>query len=114
MQEDKATMCAFYFDDEKFRKDIQILTGTLDRRIHRAVELDQLVLLQIELLQDKQKSVVDSETAEVYEALSARVLEIGEILQEIKRKLHSELLTLDAVPKDLATRMEESSLDSDR
>jgi hypothetical protein len=95
-------MCTFYFDDQKFRKDVEVLMGVVDRRIHRALELDQLILLQIGLLQEKQnKEILDPEAAEAYEAIASRTMEIGQLLQEIRKKLHSDLLTTDAVPRDL-------------
>jgi FtsZ-binding cell division protein ZapB len=95
-------MCTFYLDDQKFRNNIQVLMGVLDRKIHKAIELDQLILLEIGLLQDRGKNddVLDPETAEAYEAITSRTLEIGEILQEIRKRLHSDLLTVDAVPKE--------------
>ena|SRR5487761_1064437 len=102
-------MCAFFFDDQKFRKDVRVLTGVLDRRIHRAIELDQLILLQIGLLQEKQGKDLDPESAETYEAITSRTLEIGQILQEIRKKLHSDLLTDGAVPKELQNDAEENT-----
>jgi FtsZ-binding cell division protein ZapB len=78
----------------------------LDRKIHKAIELDQLILLEIELLQEKKGKDLDLETAEAYEAVVSRTTEIGQTLQEIRKKLHSDLLTVDAVPRDLKNDIE--------
>lgn len=102
-------MCSFFLDDEKFRKDVQVLMGVIDRRIHRAIELDQLILLQVGLLQDKQGKDIDPETAETYEAIVSRTLEIGQMLQEIRKKLHSDLLTVDAVPGEINKDAEDNT-----
>ncbi len=102
-------MCTFFLDDQKFRKDVRVLTGVLERRIHQAIELDQLILLQIGLLQEKQDKYQDTESAEIYEAITSRTLEIGQILQEIRKKLHSDLLTDAAVPKELQNDAEENT-----
>ncbi len=75
----------------------------LDHRIHKAIELDQLVLLQIGLLENKKPETMDPETAEIYESIVSRTLELGEILQEIKKKLHTDLLTQNAVPNGLGS-----------
>jgi hypothetical protein len=102
-------MCTFYLDDQKYRKDLEVLVDLLDRQIHRAIELDQLILLQIGLLQEKIGKSGNPENSEDYEAISSRTQEVGQILQEIRKKLHTDLLTLDAVREDVIANRAESS-----
>jgi hypothetical protein len=73
------------------KKDLEILIGSLDRRIHRAIELDQLVTLSSEMLKEKLNRdryyAKIEEINETLERISSSGAENGEILHEIKIKL---------------------------
>ena len=93
-------MCSFYLDDEKFRQNLEVLMGVIDRKIHKAIELDQLIILQVELLQQELIESKNAESGEALEAVVSRAAEIGSLLQEIRKKLHEELFTIGAIEKD--------------
>jgi len=73
------------------KKDLEILIGTLDRRIHRAIELDQLVTLSAEMLKEKlnrDRSYAKlEEINETLERISSSGAENGQILHEIRIKM---------------------------
>jgi len=82
------------------KKELDVLFGILDRRLHRAIELDQLVILSVEILKDKLDNVVAAqrltshEASEILESVSSKSSEIGSILQEVRRSL-KQLLSAD-------------------
>ncbi|MHB1907459.1 MAG: hypothetical protein ACYCQJ_01155 [Nitrososphaerales archaeon] len=79
-------------DNEAYRNEIQILLEAIDLKIHRAIELDQLVLLDSELVSAKLKEKLDSESAERLESIVSRSQENAQILRELRKKLEEELL----------------------
>jgi hypothetical protein len=83
------------------RKDLEILIETLDRRIHRAIELDQLIILSSEMLKDKlnrERTITKlEEVDESLERISSSGAESGQILHEIRIKLKG---LLDAHSKE--------------
>ncbi|MHB1907280.1 MAG: hypothetical protein ACYCQJ_00255 [Nitrososphaerales archaeon] len=74
--------------------------STIDRKIHKAIELDQLIILQVELLQQELIESKNVESGEALEAVVSRTAEIGKLLQEIRKKLHEELFTVGAIEKN--------------
>ena len=79
-------------DNEAYRNEIQILLEAIDLKIHKAIELDQLVLLDSELVSAKLKEKLDSESAERLESIVSRSQENAQILRELRKKLEEELL----------------------
>lgn len=73
------------------RKDLKILIRALDRRIHRAIELDQLVTLSSEMLKEKlnrdRSNTKLEEINETLERISSSGAENGQILHVIRIKL---------------------------
>ena len=82
-------------DNEAYRKEIQILLEAINLKIHRAIELDQLVLLDSELVSIKLKEKLDPESAERLESIVSRSQENAQILRELRKKLEEELLDFE-------------------
>jgi cell division septum initiation protein DivIVA len=79
-------------DNEQYRKEVRVLLELVERRIHRAIELDQLILLEAEVLQEDLKEVGNIKANETLQSIEARTEEHASILYEIKRKLREVLL----------------------
>jgi hypothetical protein len=75
------------------KKERDVLLGILDRRLHRAIELDQLIILSAEILKEKLDNAVAAqwptshEASEILESVASKSSEIGSILQEVRRSL---------------------------
>ncbi len=92
LKDNSATIIRNQEDSIKIpRNDLEILIGALDRRIHRAIELDQLVTLSSEMLKEKlnrdRSNAKIEEINETLERISSSGAENGQILHEIKIKL---------------------------
>ena len=85
-------MDSVILDNERYRKEVQVLLELVERRIHRAIELDQLILLEAEVLQDDLKEMGSPKINETLQSIASRTEEHASILREIKRKLREALL----------------------
>lgn len=85
--------------DEESKKNIQGLLGTIDRRIHRAIELDQLIVLTSELLRERLEKVSSSllpldstQFSEDLEPIVSKCEEHAGFLYQIRKALKEEFL----------------------
>ena len=89
---DKARLDSVILDNEQYRKEVQVLLELVERRIHRAIELDQLILLEAEVLQDDLQKIGNTKANETLQSIESRTEEHAAILHEIRRKLREALL----------------------
>jgi hypothetical protein len=81
------------------KKDIEVLIGAIDGRIHRGIETDQLILLTAEVMKDLlEKEMVHSPTIETIneylESIISKNFENAEIFTQIRKTLN-EIRTLN-------------------
>jgi hypothetical protein len=80
------------------RNDLVVLMGLVERNLHKAVELDQIVTLSGELLKERLEelrlnSEIINEINERLESMTSSALENAGLLQDVKRKLKEVLVT---------------------
>ena len=76
--------------DEQNRTIVETKIGNIDRKLHKAIELDQLILFVADLLKEKiEKGSVDDKVsiAEELEKIMSNSAQNAEILKEIRRSL---------------------------
>jgi hypothetical protein len=87
-------------EEEKEEKnesgDVDVLLGIVERKIHRAVELDQLIFLSAELLKDDlekkiMSSALEPQVGEDIERITSKSQENAELLYQIRRTLEEGL-----------------------
>ena len=82
------------FTDSRHRKDLEVLLGAIDRRIHRAIELDQLIVLTAELVKNQLEKAPMTDFArlsEDIESIVSRTMENSDILYQIRKTLKEDL-----------------------
>ena len=76
--------------DEQNRTIVETKIGNIDRKLHKAIELDQLILFVADLFKEKiEKGSVDDRVsiAEELEKIMSNSAQNAEILKEIRRSL---------------------------
>jgi hypothetical protein len=76
--------------DDDFKKSTGVLVGAVERRIYKAIELDQLIVLTAELLKDtlEKAQLNDSvPVSEDLESIVSKIQENADILYQIKKTL---------------------------
>jgi uncharacterized membrane protein YheB (UPF0754 family) len=84
-------------DDENLSiSDLDVSIGVVQRRLARAIDLDQIVILLTELLKDKVEKSLQSkdlhEITEIIESILSHTMENDQILQGINNKLKATVL----------------------
>jgi septum formation inhibitor-activating ATPase MinD len=88
---------AVSLDTKAYRENLEVLIGIIDRKIHRAIELDQLVVLTAELLKDKldeAQVILPASVGEDLESIASKSGENGDILRQIRAIVNEELLKM--------------------
>lgn len=83
-------------DVKQKKKGLEVLLGAIDRRIHRAIELDQLIALTAELAIDRLQKVPLLDSQKIMEDLEyvvSRSEEHCDILRDTRKILKDELST---------------------
>jgi hypothetical protein len=84
-------------------KDLQIFLEVLDRKIHKAIDLQQIVVFTAELIKENfqnAKGMSITEIMEMLESISSKGMEAASRLQELRKYVKEGLLpSVDSTPK---------------
>jgi hypothetical protein len=79
------------------KKDFEVLIGAIDRKIHRAIDTDQLIVLTAEVVRERLSNLHLGDPVslgEYLESIVSKSLENSQLLLDIRRKLREQLLNL--------------------
>jgi hypothetical protein len=74
-------------------EELRALIGLLERKIHRLIEQEQLIILYTEILRDKfhkdPQKITLEEADEIFEAISSAVMDNADLLPGIRNRIRS-------------------------
>jgi hypothetical protein len=95
---------------DREQKDLEIFLGIIERKLRKAIDIEQVVILTAEFLRDQIQagSVTDViEVIETLESVSSKCSENAKILQELRRTITGGLLAAKN-SREITPRLEEN------